>query len=168
MTEPTSTAAVNTQDVYQLNARVLTWILSVRNVNDLTAQSIATRTGLKFWFDPDNPHHFSASGKLVAPWVYVVESLSTRPGPPPHSIGFEMWVPGNKDADRTEVCIGLDHYKQPLTAAGFKSVRLVDSQSLEYWSFSNDKVAVKVHLRGKTKRYDDQLCVSKVIVSASA
>ncbi|MGO1072337.1 hypothetical protein [Lysobacter sp. CA199] len=167
MTASTPAAANDTLDVHQLNERVLAWVLSVRSDQDLTAQNIAKHTGLKFWFNPGNPNDFSASGKLVGPWVYALGSLETLPRSPPYPVSFEMWVPGNKDADRTEVCVGLDQYRQALTAAGYSASQHPPRAGVEYWYFKKDKARVGIYLRGKTKRYDEQLCVFKVIVGAA-
>ncbi|MGO1070353.1 hypothetical protein [Lysobacter sp. CA199] len=169
MTVSTPAAANDTLDVHELNERVLTWILSVRSAQDLTAQNIAKHTGLKFWFNPDDSDDFAATGKLVAPWTYTVKSMvsPTRTESAPYPIRFEMGVSGDKNADMTPVCVGLDQYRQALTAAGYESSPLPPHSGVEYWYFNRDKVGIRVHLRGKKKRYDEQLCVFKVVIGAA-
>lgn len=167
MTESTRAGFNDTLDVNQLNERVLKWILSVRSAQDLTARSITKFTGLTFWFNPDNADHFVAVGKLVKPWDYTVQAMSTLPGPAPYPVRFEMGVTGDRNADMTPVCIGLDRYQQALTAAGYASSPLPPHGGVEFRYFNRDKVGIRVHLRGKTKRYDEQLCVFKVVIGAA-
>jgi len=166
MTESTPATANDMLDAQQLNERVLAWILSVRDARDLSAQNIEKHTGIKFKVDPEDPNGFYAVGALTGAWRYSLTSVNALPGSHPSRVHFDMGVSGDKDADMTPVCVGLDSYQHALTAAGFKLSQLPSRNGVEYRYFMNGKVGVRIHLRGKTKRYDEQLCVFRVVTGA--
>jgi len=169
MTESTPAIANDRLDANQLNERVLALILSVRNATDLSADNVGKHTGLAFWSDPKNPSHFGASGGLAGAFRYSLWSMaSVGLGPAPYPLKFEIGVTGDKDANMTPVCVGLDRYQRALIAAGYTSSEHPPRVGVHYWYFKKDKARVGIYLRGKIKRYeDDQLCVFKVIIGAA-
>lgn len=171
MPEPISTSSAENGrlDVQHINERVLALILSVRNASDLSAENVAKQTGLTLWSNPKKPGHFGASGGLTGAWRYSLWSMaSIGLGPAPYPLKFEMGVTGDKNADMTPICIGPDFYQRALTAAGYTLSELPPHGGVEFRYFNRDKVGVRVHLRGKTKRYvDEHLCVFKVVIGAA-
>lgn len=156
-------------DAQQLNDRILAWILSVKDAGSLSAQSIEKRTGLSLKTTPENPNGFRGVGALPEGWRYSLSSVKTVPGPSPHAVLFDMGRVSDSYADMTPVCVSLEHYQAALIAAGFKasegrSPRL----GTQYRFFRTEKVSVRIELNGKTQRYDEQLCVSRVFVTAAA
>ncbi|KQZ63589.1 MULTISPECIES: hypothetical protein [unclassified Lysobacter] len=166
MTESTPATANDMLDAQQLNERVLAWILSVRDARDLSAQNIEKHTGIKFKVDPEDPNGFYAVGALTGAWRYSLTSIKALPGSHPGGVDFDMGVSGDNDADMTPVCIGLNSYQQALIAAGFRLSQLPAHVGVEYRRFRSDKASVLIYLRGKTKRYDEQLCVFRIVVNA--
>ena len=170
-TTATATANANANandmlDAQQLNERVLAWILSVRDARDLSAQNIEKHTGIKFKVYPEDPNGFYAVGALAGAWHYSLMSIKILPDPHPGGVKFEMGVSGDKDADMTPVCVSLDSYQHALTAAGFKLSQFPPHIGVEYRRFRSDKASVLIYLRGKTKRYDEKLCVFRIVVNA--
>ncbi|MCL1960694.1 MAG: hypothetical protein FWG56_02680, partial [Desulfovibrionaceae bacterium] len=72
------------------------------------------------------------------------------------------------NADMSPVCVPLENFKQPLTAAGFTAERRRNRHDTQdYWEFSRDNIGVTVYLRGKSRPLEEtQTCVSAVIISA--
>ena len=167
MTESTPATANDSFDAHQLNERMLAWILSVRDAEDLSARSIEKHTGLKLKVDPRDPTGFYAVGALADPWRYSLLSITPSPGQKSREVMFDMGVSGDKDADMTPVCVGLDLYRDAFIAAGFVSSSLPPRLGVERRYFKSENARVLIHLRGKTKRYDEQLCVFKIFVNAS-
>lgn len=151
----------------ELNERILAWILSVRDAEDLSARSIEKGAGLEIKAYPNDPAGFYAAGKLADPWRYSLSSITPSPGRKSREIMFNMYVPFDKEADMTPVCIGLDFYKEALIAAGFTPSSQPPRLGVERRHFRSEKARVLIHLRGKAKRYDEQLCVFKVYVNAT-
>ena len=167
MSESTPATTNDRFDAHQLNERMLAWILSVRDAEDLTARSIEDRTGLKIKTDPKDPNSFYAVGALANPWRYSLLSITPSPGQKSREVMFDMGVSGDQDADMTPICIGLDFYKEALVAAGFVPSSQPPRLGVERRYFKSEKARVLIHLRGKTRRYDEQLCVFKIFVNAS-
>lgn len=164
-----SDSAISTGDLtaQQLNERILAWILSVRDAEDLSARSIEKGTGLEIKADPKNPAGFYAVGDLAKPWRYALLSITPSPGRKSREIMFYMYVPFDKDADMTPACVGLELYQEALIAAGFTPSSQPPRLGVERRYFRSEKARVLIHLRGKVKRYDEQLCVFKVYVNAT-
>ncbi len=165
MTEPAAaTAGLSAQ---QLNDKILGLILSMDGPQDLTAQNIAQRTGLKVEPHPEDPSGFYSTGSLPAGWFYSLVSVEPVPGTPHHALLLNMGHPAEGYTDRTPVCVGLEHYRSALTSAGFKESQRPPRLGTEYRFFRSGKVNVRVELRGRTKRHDEDLCVSRVFISGS-
>lgn len=168
MTESASPAINDSLSAQQLNDRILAWILSVNDARDLSGPNIEKHTGLNLGLDPETPNSFLGVGALPEGWRYSLASVKTVPGPSPHAVLFHMGRISDNYADMTPVCVSLEHYRSPLIAAGFKPSERAPRLGTEYRFFRTAKVSVRVELHGKTKRYDDQLCVSRVFVTAAA
>lgn len=168
MTEASPAIINDRLSAHQFNERMLAWILSVRDAEDLSAQSIEKHTGLKIKVDPKNPTNFYAMGALADPWLYSLLRVTPSPGQTSREIMFNIYVPRDKEADMTPVCVGLDFYGEALISAGFTPSSQPPRLGVERRYFRSDRARVLIHLRGKTKRYDEQLCVFKIYVNASA
>jgi hypothetical protein len=123
----------------------------VNDARDLSAPNIEKRTGLSLRIDTEGPNSFRGVGTLTGAWRYSLSSVKPAPGTSPHSVLFSMGHSGDNHDDMTPVCVGLEHYQS----------------GTEYRFFRTEKVSVRVELRGKTKLYDEQLCVTRVFISAA-
>ncbi|ALN55496.1 hypothetical protein GLE_0137 [Lysobacter enzymogenes] len=149
----------------QLNDKLLALILSMDGPQDLTAQNIERRTGLKIEPNPEDPSGFFSTGSLPEGWFYSLISVEPVPGTPHHALLLNMGHAAEGYTDRTPVCVGLEHYRSALTSAGFKESQRPPRLGTEYRFFRSGKVNVRVELQGRTTRYDEDLCVSRVFVS---
>ena len=168
MTESTPATANDSFNAQQLNDRVLAWILTVNDTRDLSTQSIEKHTGLDLRTDPEDPGRFRAVGALPEAWRFSLSSVKTVSGPSPHAVLLSMGRAGDSYADMTPVCVGLEHYQSALIAAGFKASERPRRGGTEYRLFRTEKVYVRIELHGKTAALDEQLCVSRVFVTAAA
>lgn len=161
-------AAINDSlSAQQLHDRIRAWILSVNDARDLSEPNIEKRTGLDLGPDSEQPNGFRGVGALPEGWRYSLSSVKTVPGPSPHSVLFHMGRISESYADMTPVCVELEHYRSALIAAGFKPSQRPQRLGTEYRFFRTKKVSVRVETHGKTKRYDEQRCVSRLFVSAA-
>ncbi|WP_031370514.1 hypothetical protein [Lysobacter antibioticus] len=167
MTESASPAINDSLSAQQLHDRLLAWILSVNDARDLSVRDIEKHTGLSMRIDTEGPNSFRGVGALTGAWRYSLSSVKPAPGTSPHSVLFSMGHSGDNHDDMTPVCVGLEHYQSALTAAGFKASQRPPRLGTEYRFFRTEKVSVRVELRGKTKLYDEQLCVTRVFISAA-
>lgn len=163
MTE--SAAPKTTLSAKQLNDKILALILSVNDARDLSPESIEQHTGLQVKPNPEDPYRFYSVGSLPEGWFFSLIGVKPDPGIPQHSVLLNMGHDGDGYADRTPVCIGLEHYRSALTAAGFKESQRAPRLGTEYRFFRSEKVSVRVELQGRTKLYDEDLCVSRVFIS---
>ncbi|MGO1072549.1 hypothetical protein [Lysobacter sp. CA199] len=168
MTESLPNASDETLSAQELNRKILAWVLSVRDARDLSGPSIEAHTGLSLKIDAGNPNSFRGVGALAEGWRYSLYSVKNVPGPSPHAVMFSMGHTTPDYADMTPVCVGLEHYQSALIAAGFKPSQTPPRLGTEYRFFRTDKVSARIDLNGKTKRYDEHLCVSRVFVTAAA
>jgi len=168
MTESASPAINDSLSAQQLNDRILAWILSVNDARDLSGPNIEKRTGLDLGTKLESPNIFRGVGALTEGWRYSLSSVNTEPGQRLHAVLFKMGRAGDRYADMTPVCVGLEHYQSPLIAAGFKMTEMPRRAGTEYRIFRNGKVYVRVELHGKTTPIDEKLCVYRVFVTAAA
>lgn len=158
-----SKAALSAQ---QLNDKVLALILSVNDARDLSPENIERHTGLQVKPNPEEPYRFYSVGSLPDGWFFSLTGVKPDPGFPQHSVLLNMGHGGDGYTDRTPVCIGLEHYQSALTAAGFKASQRPPRLGTQYRFFRSEKVSVRVELQGRTKLHDEDLCVSRVFISA--
>lgn len=167
MTDSAPPAFNDSLSAQQLNDKVLSWILSVNDAGDLTARNIEKHTGLSLKIDTDSPGSFRGVGALTGSWRYSLSSVKPTSGASPHSVLFSMGHSVDRYADMAPVCVGLERYQSTLTAAGFKASQRPPRLGTEYRFFRTEKVSVRVELRGRTKLYDPQLCVTRIFISAA-
>ncbi|WP_057972915.1 hypothetical protein [Lysobacter antibioticus] len=167
MTEAASPAINDSLSAQQLHDRILAWVLSVNDARDLSAQNIERQTGLSLKIDTEGTGSFRGVGALTGSWRYSLSSVKPAPGASPHSVLFSMGHSGDRYADMTPVCVGLERYQSTLAAAGFKASQRPPRLGTEYRFFRTEKVSVRIELRGRTKLYDPQLCITRIFISAA-
>ncbi|MGO1071919.1 hypothetical protein [Lysobacter sp. CA199] len=163
MTE--SAASKPALSAQQLHDKVLGLILSMRGPQDLSAQNIEGRTGLQMKPYPDDPLKFYSVGTLPGDWYFSLVTQKPIPGTPHNALLLNTGHKGDGYTDRTPACIGLEHYRSALSAAGFKESQRAPRLGTEYRFFRSEKVSVRVELQGRTKLYDEDLCVTRVFIS---
>lgn len=168
MTESASRAINDSLNAQQLNDRVLAWLLSVNDARDLFGPNVEKRTGLDLGVAPETPGIFRGVGELPEGWGYTLSSVNDKPSQKLHAVRFQMGRISDSYADMTPVCVSLEHYRSALAAAGFEMSERPRRGGTEYRVFKNGKVSVRIELHGKTAALDEQLCVSKVYVTAAA
>ena len=170
MTESASPAINDSLSAQQFHDRVLTWILSVNDARDLSGPNIEKKTGLDMRLDPQTPSIFHSEGTLPEGWRYVLSSVNNAPGKRLRAVLINMARSGDGTdyVNMTPVCVGLEHYRSALIADGFEASALPRRGGTEYRIFRNEKVYVRVELHGKTTAMDEQLCVSRIFVTAAA
>lgn len=149
----------------QLHEKVLGLILSMRGPQDLSAQNIGERTGLQMKPYPEDPLKFYSVGTLPEDWYFSLVTQKPMPGTPHNALLLSTGHKGDGYSDRTPVCIGLEHYRSVLSATGFKESQRAPRLGTEYRFFRSEKVSVRVELQGRTKLYDEDLCVTRVFIS---
>lgn len=152
----------------QLNDRVLAWILSVNDRRDLFGPNVEKHTGLDLGLAPETPEIFRGVGALPEGWRYSLSSFNDTHDRRLRAVLFDMGRISDSYADMTPVCVGLEHYRSALVAAGFEASERPRRGGTEYRIFRNGKVSVRIELHGKTTALDEQLCVSRVYVTAAA
>lgn len=167
VTEAASLTINDSLSAQKLHDRILAWVLSVNDAGDLSARNIEKHTGLSLKIDTESPGSFRGVGALTGSWRYSLSSVKPTSGASPHSVLFSMGHSGDRYADMTPVCVGLERYQSTLIAAGFKASQRPPRLGTEYRFFRTEKVSVRVELRGRTKLYDPQLCVTRIFISAA-
>ncbi len=152
-------------DAKELSKRVLALIVGIRDIRDITPESIAKMTGLKIETNPQDSNDYGISGKLTDTWYYGLRSMSPDASDKPNRVLFQLNDQTDTDADMSPVCVPIEDYSQALTAAGFVSRKMrnrLDTQ--DYWEFTRGNVGATVYVRGKSDPRDAQTCVSMVII----
>ncbi|WP_057972905.1 hypothetical protein [Lysobacter antibioticus] len=168
MTESASPAINDSLSAQQLNDRILAWILSVNDARDLSGPNVEKRTGLDLGIKPETPNIFRGVGALPEGWRYSLSSVNNTPEQRLRAVLFKMGRAGDRYADMTPVCVGLEHYQSPLIATGFRMTEMPPRAGTEYRIFRNKMIYVRVELHGKTTPIDPNLCVYRVFVTAAA
>lgn len=150
-----------------LSERLIGFILAIEGMQDLTADGLRRGTGLPVQVNPADPNDYGINGRLTDTWYYGLRSMSPDAAERPNRVLFELSDQSGSDADMGPVCVPIEQFQQPLTAAGFSARKLrnrLDTQ--DYWEFTRGKVGVTVYVRGKRDPADAQTCVSMAIVEA--
>jgi hypothetical protein len=148
-----------------LSKRVLALIEGIRDIRDISPESIEKLTGLKIEVNPKDSNDYGTTGKLTDTWYYGLRSMSPDASDKPNRLLFELNDQTDTDADMSPVCVPIEDYSQALTAAGFASRKMrnrLDTQ--DYWEFTRGDVGATVYVRGKSDPHDAQTCVSMVII----
>jgi len=120
---------------------------------------------------------------LTETWYYGLNSAPILSDHRSRTLQFEFTDNTHASADMGPICVVLDDYSRPLTAAGFTQrliVAILTDKDLaagaelppgrlarsDQWSFLRDNVGVTVYLRGKSHMRDTQRCVSMVSIWA--
>jgi len=152
-------------DAKELSKRVLALIAGIRDIRDITPESIAKMTGLKIETNPQDGNDYGISGKLTETWYYGLRSMSPDASDKPNRVLFQLNDQTDTDADMSPVCVPIEDYSQTLTAAGFASRKMRNRlNTQDYWEFTRGNVGATVYVRGKSDPQDAQTCVSMVII----
>lgn len=152
-------------DAKELSKRVLALIAGIRDIRDITPESIAKMTGLKIETNPQDSNDYGISGKLTDTWYYGLRSMSPDASDKPNRVLFQLNDQTDTDADMSPVCVPIEDYSRTLTAAGFASRKMRNRlNTQDYWEFTRGNVGATVYVRGKSDPQDAQTCVSMVII----
>jgi hypothetical protein len=150
-----------------ISKSLLNLILGIRSPEDISPETITRYTGLKVWFNSNNKNEYGVTGEITEVWDYYLSTLfSEGPNGKPNSLMFEFNDQTHDDADMSPVCVPLEFFSIPLTAAGFTAEwRSGAFPNRPYdWQFSRGKIMAVISRRGKKTRWDTQTCVHRMTI----
>ncbi len=149
--------------------RMLKLIDSLQSAQDLAPEHIERVTGIQVEINEDDPGIYGFGGKLTADWSYSLVSSPDRLGEKPTSLRFSFDDTNRKQADPTPVCVlKFEDYSQALTAAGFVVKPMRTYPGSDAWYFTRGDIGVMAYTHGKADPQVGPVCLSKLIISASA
>jgi hypothetical protein len=167
MTTPEYNPASLKEKVQDITKRLLALIMNIRNRQDISPETLEKYMGEEVWVNPDDKNDFHISGKLTEEWYYSLNSTAFGMPGEPTGLLFVFNDQTHSDADMSPVCVPLEDFSEPLTAAAFTTERFCNRHGTQdIWVFDRSTIGVTVYLRGKSKPLETtQTCVRKVSIS---